>query len=410
MSKHGYEPLWRGTEWQGVRSLDATSHGHRRARIEARVLDALSGRSLVDCWETAGPCQVCGEVAADPDSDPKGATNLVWGELVCGQCTPEKLEETPAEWAAQRLRGHRFRYCEVCLLRTARRPRNLINERWVCDSCRIRIERHDFPLLERILWEARRVHYLDACEPDLRQGQAPPTNSPGARDAARLRSSDRPQQTSDGRLPMNSNHAIDLQFRPESYFQPMEGSEGLLTRVKGAARRSQLRQLLDEGPVEEIPEFLTRPALSESEREQLGAIHPMLMGGEYLPDQEPQEVEIARIEIASTTGDVTCVYARPVGQRIHYRVVDEYGGETLTGESELESDGPLSLCELEEFFLGAWDLMEDLEMNFECDRSSMLGFFRASSLFYPMLDDLLRWRVAEEFRAEDPEEIDRPPV
>jgi hypothetical protein len=36
------------------------------------------------------------------------------------------------------------------------------------------------------------------------------------------------------------------------------------------------------------------------------------MGGEYLPDLIPNEVEIARITIASTTQDVTCVYARQV--------------------------------------------------------------------------------------------------
>ena len=39
-------------------------------------------------------------------------------------------------------------------------------------------------------------------------------------------------------------------------------------------------------------------------------------------------MEIARITIASTTQDVTSVYARQVGQRIQYRVVDEYNGDT----------------------------------------------------------------------------------
>jgi hypothetical protein len=31
------------------------------------------------------------------------------------------------------------------------------------------------------------------------------------------------------------------------------------------------------------------------------ALHPMFMGGNYLPDTDEGEVEIARIEIASTT-------------------------------------------------------------------------------------------------------------
>jgi hypothetical protein len=72
------------------------------------------------------------------------------------------------------------------------------------------------------------------------------------------------------------------------------------------------------------------------------------MGGEYLTNQDEGEVEIARIEIASTTADVTSVYARRDGTKIHYRVVDEYRGETLSGATERESIEPLTLGELEE--------------------------------------------------------------
>ena len=35
---------------------------------------------------------------------------------------------------------------------------------------------------------------------------------------------------------------------------------------------------------------------------------------------------VARIAIASTTGDVTSIYARLDGERIEYRAADEYGG------------------------------------------------------------------------------------
>ena len=48
------------------------------------------------------------------------------------------------------------------------------------------------------------------------------------------------------------------------------------------------------------------------------------MGGEYLPDYRANEVEIVRIELQSTTADVTSVRARLVGRkdpRIEYRVV-----------------------------------------------------------------------------------------
>ncbi|MDP2325742.1 MAG: hypothetical protein Q8N51_17180 [Gammaproteobacteria bacterium] len=143
--------------------------------------------------------------------------------------------------------------------------------------------------------------------------------------------------------------------------------------------------------------FLAKSALSQAERRAIGRIHPMFMGGEYLPDMDEQEVEIARISIHSTTSDVTSVYARRGQDGIAYRVVDEYEGETLSGDNERTSKSPLSLEELTEFFLGAWPLMDVLEMNYEGDLDGMLGFFWADSAFYPALDALLRERVEEAF-------------
>jgi hypothetical protein len=91
----------------------------------------------------------------------------------------------------------------------------------------------------------------------------------------------------------------------------------------------------------------------------------MFMGGNYLPETEEGEVEIARIEIASTTFDVTSLFAKFENGQIHYRVVDEYEGDTLTGTSEMTSDKPLTLGEMADFFIGAWSLVDVLEMNFE---------------------------------------------
>jgi hypothetical protein len=126
-------------------------------------------------------------------------------------------------------------------------------------------------------------------------------------------------------------------------------------------------------------------------------MHPMFMGGNYLPDTGEGEVEIARIRIASTTFDVTSVYARRQDGVIRYRVVDEYGGDTLEGPAEMESGQPLTLGELADFFLTAWPLLEVLDMNFESDRDASLGFFVAESNFYPDFDALCRRRVIEHF-------------
>lgn len=121
-----------------------------------------------------------------------------------------------------------------------------------------------------------------------------------------------------------------------------------------------------------------------------------MMGGEYLPDRRVRELEIARITIQSTTQDVTSVYAFKGRGRFRYRVVDEYGGDYLEGRTQRTSKYPLTLGELTDFLLGAWDLTQVLEMNFEPEDGSLddvLAFFRGESAFYPEFDELLRSRV-----------------
>lgn len=192
---------------------------------------------------------------------------------------------------------------------------------------------------------------------------------------------------------------IDLNFRPTSYFWPLGLEKHLLSRVKGAERRTALQRLIDSGRQDKIPEFLAQSSLSFEERRAIGRIHPAFMGGEYLPDLKSNEVMIASITIASTTQDVTSVYARRCKNRIHYRVVDEYEGETLSERSTRTSVKPLTLGELEEFFNGAWSIFEVLEMNFGDDGydvDEMQGFVvRVSSEFYPQIESLYRTRIDE---------------
>jgi hypothetical protein len=191
--------------------------------------------------------------------------------------------------------------------------------------------------------------------------------------------------------------AIDLDFRPKSYFWPTALDTHLLSRIKGAERRAALRRLLDSGRPEDVPDFLAKSALSRDERQALGQIHPAFMGGEYLPDLAHTETMIARITIASTTQDVTCVYARRRKGRIHYRVVDEYEGGTLSGKNTRTSVRPLSLGQLESFFSGSWSIFEVLEMNFSengYDGDEMQAFVvDISSPFYPDLESLYRERI-----------------
>jgi len=179
---------------------------------------------------------------------------------------------------------------------------------------------------------------------------------------------------------------IDLQYRPRSYFWAEELGVQLSSDIKGAERKALYESLLAEGRADEIDALLIKPVLTPDERQGLGRFHPSFMGGEYLPNRKEGEVEIARITIASTTQDVTSVYARQGTNRIHYRVVDEYDGDTLNGTGMRTSIKPMTLGQLTDFFLKTWDLMEVLHYNFEgggYSSDEVKGFVvDASSSFY----------------------------
>jgi hypothetical protein len=191
--------------------------------------------------------------------------------------------------------------------------------------------------------------------------------------------------------------ASSMLYRPWSYFRVGDEEVRLLASVKGTVRRRAALQMLEAG--REVPPELAVSSLDDEDRRITGSWHPSYMGGEYLDDHRPGEVEIARISIRSTTGDVTCVYARELAGRTGYRVVDEYEGETLSERSKRTSVRPLTMGELVSFFLGAWDLYACLDANFEGELDGMLRFFRAESSFYPAFDATLRDLVRRKFGA-----------
>lgn len=192
---------------------------------------------------------------------------------------------------------------------------------------------------------------------------------------------------------------VDLGFRPKSYFWPLGLETHLLARIKGAERKAALKRLIDSGRLEEIPDWLAQSSLDPDERRGLGRIHPAFMGGEYLPNLMSNEVQVARITIASTTQDVTCVYARRGKSRIHYRVVDEYQGDTLSSPTIRTSTRPLTLGQLTSFFSAAWSIFDVLEMNFAddgYDLDEMQEFVvGVDSEFYPQLGALYRRKIAD---------------
>lgn len=86
-----------------------------------------------------------------------------------------------------------------------------------------------------------------------------------------------------------------------------------------------------------------------------------------------------------------------MGRRIAYRVVDEYGGDTLSGDGERASFKPLTMGNLLDFILGAWDLYACNACNFEDDLEGMLGFITADSAFYSYLGSALYGRILARF-------------
>ncbi len=196
--------------------------------------------------------------------------------------------------------------------------------------------------------------------------------------------------------------SVNLKFRPKTYFGAKRLETYLLSRVKGAAVRKQLRQLLDQSEPSQRAQILAQASLTRADRKMLESLHPAFRGGNDLPDAGDGEIEIARVGLKSTASDVKIVYARLEAGAIRYRVVDEFGGDTLQGPIETATTEPMTLGELYDFLLGAWPLMAVLDANFGDDLESALGFFSAHSEFYPHLDSLLRRRVRAHFLPHEP--------
>jgi hypothetical protein len=155
---------------------------------------------------------------------------------------------------------------------------------------------------------------------------------------------------------------FDWTFRPETYFFPASSSR---------------------------PE-----PLPDEVRDAIGRIHPLLMGGLYLPGFLPGEVEIARVQLESVMADVLSVRARPQGKRIAYRVVDEY--ETVYPVAPATSARPLTLAALARLMEGANPdpsvdgglALVQVKCNVVyggCDPRELHGFATVTSRFYPEL-------------------------
>jgi hypothetical protein len=189
---------------------------------------------------------------------------------------------------------------------------------------------------------------------------------------------------------------IDYSYRPSSYWDAINLRQ-VVANIKGAERKKLALRLMKERRLEEASDLILADCLSNEDRVRLSELHPALMGGEFLPEYLADEVEIARVTMASVTTDVIGVRARPENRRIAYRAVDEYDSRfVIRPRSSLR---PLSLRQL----ISLIDTGRDSKGNaiglgivqtlLDCTEepaAAFAGFLEFSSEFYPDLSEHYR--------------------
>ena len=194
---------------------------------------------------------------------------------------------------------------------------------------------------------------------------------------------------------------FDLDFRPESYWSILDDHSEVAPKVKGELRRQVAKELDESGIYDPI---ISAESLSEKQLIAAGRVHPMFMGGEYLPDQLPHEVEIARVTLKSTMMDVISIRARRTKNRIIYRIIDEYSDEGLFDYHLIQksSTNPLTMRRIIEVIDNAQEygglVGNARHWDYETSRDARgcYDFATISSEFYPQLS---RWydQVNEEW-------------
>ena len=207
-------------------------------------------------------------------------------------------------------------------------------------------------------------------------------------------------------------NTIDLSYRPDTYWPDSLTPEQLLSRIRGQQRQQIARELYETSGFTALNEFLVKEGLAEAERAAWGAVGPWNMGGEYLPELDAGEIEIARISMDSTTGDQISVRARQHEGSIRYRIVGEYEDEEgmrliLSFDS---SEQPLTLGRLMELIDGAcipghvysggiltssWEMTAE----FSSDEDEIVSFLSLSSPFYAQIEACYR-ELAEDWLAD----------
>ena len=204
---------------------------------------------------------------------------------------------------------------------------------------------------------------------------------------------------------------VDLSFRPSSRLFPLTAEKLLLSRVKGTQRRESLTAAIEQDRLSGLNPFFTQTSLSAEDRRARAAIHPSFMGGEYLPDFEEGELEMARLSLRSVTADVISIRLRRTEDGFVYRIVDEYMDQDPNGlldePTTIIVDQPLTMKDFGAFVVQVsrmdhWCGPESHETEEEAQ-----DFVVATSEFYPEFGDYIAEAISLKYpkpHSEDEEE------
>ena len=146
---------------------------------------------------------------------------------------------------------------------------------------------------------------------------------------------------------MPDTNKFDMSYIPKSYWVYGNQQTKVEATVKGDVRRTIAKLGLEGDPVALTDRHAFDVSLTDEERGRRASMHPSLMSGEFLPDYDDGEVEIARVRMASVTGDIISIRAKWFEGQIHYTVTDEYDDEYGPYEfSPKSSVSPLTFGEL----------------------------------------------------------------
>lgn len=223
---------------------------------------------------------------------------------------------------------------------------------------------------------------------------------------------------------MPDQSGYDLDYRPRSYWVYEDLAQKTLATVKGALRRESAAHFLGVDPTAPIDPVLLDESLSPGEKYSLFSIDRDAASGEFLPDLEPFEVEIARVHYNSTFSDVVSVRAKWLEGKIIYGVLDDFSakGQAYVTWEPSHSEMPLTMRELIRLMDTASQQPDDdpdgwftglvqgpCRYQYYCESfvqgpnfQKTRGFAHASSAFYP---ELFSWY--EEVDAEMCDEFER---